>query len=208
MAKQLEITGQKFNSLTAIKKVSIDGHGAMRWLFKCDCGNDFIAVGSTVKSGGIHSCGCVKFETPSKTHGLSRTREHEAWCRIIQRCYDKNDKAYDSYGGRGILMSKQWRHSFETFLKDMGKKPSPKHSIERKDNNKGYSKTNCKWATKKEQARNRRSNHILHINGKKKCIIEWCEYFGLSWHTFKTRRRNRVPMDQIFLPPGKVKYPK
>jgi len=205
---QIDITGQKFNTLTAVKKVSVDGHGALEWLFKCDCGNDFIAVGSTVKSGGIHSCGCVKFESPSKTHGLSKTKEYNSWASIIARCENSKDTSYFRYGGRGIKMCERWRNSFEFFILDMGMSPSDSHSIDRKDNNKGYDPENCRWATKKEQALNRRSNNRIEIEGVTKCVTEWCEHFGISWHTYKTRKRNGVPLMQRFLPPNTIRYPK
>jgi hypothetical protein len=179
--------------------VSLEGKdkwGALVWSFKCDCGTNKSIVASRVIGGFVSHCGC---ETPQKgTHRLSRTKEYNTWCRIIVRCYNENSPGYSDYGGRGIFMSDSWRNSFETFFADMGEAPSNKHSIDRIENDKGYYKENCRWATSKEQARNRRSNNVVEINGVKKCVLEWCEHYGVSWHTFKTRRRRGVSMDMIF----------
>lgn len=199
------IEGVKYGYLTAIREVGRTKHGAITWLFKCDCGNERIATAYEVKNGSPSSCGC-KNVSPSKTHGLSRTKEYNTWARIIQRCEDENYTGYSQYGGRGIKMCRRWRGSFILFLKDMGSAPSKKHSIDRINNNKGYYPSNCRWATNKQQCRNRRSNNIIEIGGVKKCIIEWCEFYGLSWHTFKTRRRQGVPIEKIFLPPRTITY--
>lgn len=205
--KTRNIEGNKYGYLTAIKEVGRTKHGAITWLFKCDCGNERIATAYEVKNGRPYSCGCMNL-IASKTHGLSKTTEYHIWSGMVARCYDENNPNYFNYGGRGIKMCKIWRNSFEAFLSDMGNRPSPNHTIDRIDNDMGYCKENCRWATAKEQSRNRRSNNILEINGVKKCIMEWCEFYNISWHTFKTRRRMGVPISNIFLPPRhkNIKY--
>lgn len=105
-------------------------------------------------------------------------REYEIWKAMRQRCLNKKNKAYKNYGGRGIKISKEW-NSFETFLKDMGRKPDKK-SLDRINNESNYSKENCRWATRKLQSRNKRNNRILELNGEKKILQDWANEFKIS----------------------------
>lgn len=198
------IEGKKFGYLTAVKEVGRTKHGAITWLFLCDCGNERVATGYEVVSGVCYSCGCKNIPN-NLTHGMCRTKEYNTWCRIISRCYNVKNPNYYRYGGRGIKMCDRWRNSFDDFLIDMGLAPSKKHSIDRIDNNGNYEKDNCRWATPVEQSRNRSSNRIIEINGEKKCMIEWCEHFKISWHTVKTRLRRGEQIPDIFLPPNTFK---
>jgi hypothetical protein len=106
--------------------------------------------------------------------------EFRIWDGILQRCLNENSPAYQSYGGRGISVCERWRTSFENFFADMGEKPSPLHTIDRIDNNGNYEPDNCRWATKKEQGRNKRNNKRIVFRGEEKTLSEWGEIFGLS----------------------------
>lgn len=114
-----------------------------------------------------------------KTHGLSKSLEYKSWSHMKERCYNIKCKKYPSYGARGIKICDRWRNSFENFLQDMGLKPGKEYTIERKDNNSDYSPNNCKWATPKEQARNKRGNKTITFNNKSQTIIEWSEELGI-----------------------------
>ncbi len=111
-------------------------------------------------------------------HNLSGTRIYRIWDGMIQRCYNKNSINYDNYGGRGIVVCNRWRHSVENFFNDMGNPPSLKHTLDRRKNNKGYSKSNCRWATKQEQANNTRRVQkeipFYEIDDIKRTLPEWC----------------------------------
>lgn len=110
-------------------------------------------------------------------HGHSKrgrwSKIYRAWADIIQRCTNSNNKQWKNYGGRGIIICDRWLYSFTNFLKDMGKPPGSEYSIDRIDNNKGYYKENCQWATPKQQARNTRKNRLVTHNGKTQCISIW-----------------------------------
>ncbi len=141
--------------------------------------------------------GCVY-----ESHGLSGTPEHKIWKGITKRCYNPKCAQYDDYGGRGIGMCDRWQGpaGFTNFLSDMGPRPSPKHSIDRIDNNKGYGPENCRWATRSEQARNKRNNRMFTINGKTQTISAWCEELNLKYHTVYGRFYRTKSSADIFRP--------
>lgn len=113
--------------------------------------------------------------------------EYVVWCAIIQRCTNKNNPAYKYYGGRGIKVCRRWRDSFKLFLKDMGLRPTSGHSIERKKNNVGYTPTNCVWATRTEQANNKRNNRVLTYNNETATLSEWARRKGMKPRTLGMR---------------------
>lgn len=123
---------------------------------KCECGKIVTVDRADLHSGNTKSCGCLHREITT-THGMTKTSEYNTWKGIIQRCTNLNNPAHKDYGGRGITVCPEWLHSFENFFKDMGVKPIG-FTIERTDNDLGYSKKNCIWATRAEQQRNQRIN--------------------------------------------------
>lgn len=152
--KSVDITGKKFNKLTAIK-FSHTEKNTRFWLFKCDCGIEKIIVKSKVITGRSKSCGCGKIDH-LVTHGLTcRPKKnylkiYRTWMGMKNRCHCPTSKAYELYGMKGIFVCDEW-HRFENFYKDMGDPPTKRHSIDRIDPTKGYSKNNCRWATFAEQ---------------------------------------------------------
>ena len=184
------VTGKKFNRLTVLQRVANEECGIARWLCVCECGNETLVRGAHLKSGSIKSCGCFKKDRMSIVntkykHGIAKTYAYRSWKGMLQRCYNSKNARYKDYGGRGIIVCERWKH-LENFLEDMGERPKGL-TIERIDNNKGYSPDNCKWATWKEQNRNRRSNHLVTYQGETKCLIEWAEALGIKYHILSNR---------------------
>lgn len=147
------------NALKLVQaKVSVDHNRNVIDLYGCICGNLFKTRRASVRSGHTKSCGCLRDSSTSerfRTHGRSRTSEFYTWQALIQRCTNVNDSGWKHYGGRGITVCSEWLNSFETFLSDMGPRP-PGLSLDRIDNDKGYSKDNCRWATIEVQNNNKR----------------------------------------------------
>lgn len=179
-----------------IVRISGRQRGAVLWECICICrkGTVLHVRASRLREvllGKVNhmGCGCrTDGNGPKETHGLSKTREYAAWCGMRERCYDKDSPQYHRYGGRGIRICDRWLDSFETFYKDMGKRPSPHHSIDRVDNDGDYAPDNCRWATNVEQQRNMKTNHNVTFRGKRQCVTAWAEEFGLDI----TRFRNYV----------------
>lgn len=182
---------KKYAKLTPIKFVGIGKNKAKfhLWLFRCDCGKEIVEALSVVHRGRRISCGCSLIGNQhNRQHGYKNSRIYRIWSQMKVRSLNPNHIAYDRYGGRGIKLCKRWHH-FVNFLKDMGHPPSSKHTLDRLDNNKGYSKANCRWATKLEQNRNARTNVRVKFKGQTKCLSEWAEYVGIPYLRLWARYR-------------------
>ncbi len=131
------------------------------------------------------------------THGMSRSPEYQVWRSILKRCHNPKAIDYDRYGGRGIAVCESWRLSFSDFYRDIGPRPSYLHSIERKNNELGYSPENCCWGTAHEQYRNRRSTKLIEIDGEIKISSDWARDFGLPPSVFSNRLRAGWSIDRI-----------
>ena len=192
MRKEIIKKGDKFNRLTAIRFDHRDKRCQLYWLFRCSCGNEKVIRVDSVKGGNVKSCGCLLKEVASKslikmntTHGMSKTREYTSWAGMKDRCLNRNRKYYKDYGGRGITICKRWMR-FENFYADMGNRPAGT-TLDRIDNNKGYYKENCRWATMKEQGNNKRDNHLLTFDGKTQNISQWADSIRIKHTALRTR---------------------
>ena len=194
------LLGQRFGRLTIISGVTSDDNRNARWLCLCECGTSTIVAARNLKSGGTRSCGCLHDEAsssrwrskkhPNYKHGDCTRKgaapEFMSWVNMLSRCYNPKAKNFQDYGGRGITVCDDW-HNYVNFLSSMGRRPSPYHSIERIDNNGGYDPLNCRWATRKEQANNRRTNHNITFNNHTMTMTEWARRAGIKRSTLWMR---------------------
>ena len=187
------MTGRKFSRLTVLslshKKQSNRDYF---WNTICDCGTLGVVSGSAMRRGLTKSCGCLMVDnmklvaSQNITHGLTNTPTYHSWASMIQRCTNKNNEKYKTYGGRGISVCPEW-FSFGNFLRDMGEK-SPGSTIHRIDNDKGYNKSNCVWCNShKTQARLKTSNTIVKWNGESHCLAEWSEIMNIPFTALRMR---------------------
>lgn len=203
MGKFIDLTGQKFDRLYVASYFGVVNKKSI-YNVVCDCGNKILVESNNLKTGHTKSCGCLCKEINKNrmsTHKMSMDPIYKVYLSIKARCYNKKSHAYKHYGGRGIVMSDRWLNSFEDFLADMGPRPSPKYSIDRKDNNKGYTTENCRWATKSEQGRNTRCN--IKVKNTTTGVIydsiaEAAESVNMDykifWQLLKRNKTNKINM--------------
>ena len=187
--RMIDLVGQRFGRLVVTERVENSKDGQAKWKCKCDCGNDCIAFGNNLRRGHTTSCGCLNDEKRIKTHtthGMSDSRIAQVFSHMKDRCNNPNNTRYASYGGRGIKICPEWMNDPESFYKwayENGYREDAAYgedTIERIDNNKGYSPENCRIAPIKEQCNNRRTNLFIEHNGERKTLAQWRDYFGMT----------------------------
>ena len=204
MPKRIDLTGQTFNRLTVIGYAGPDTTGRATWHCRCACGGEKIAKAHELKRGNTASCGCLAQEqrqaaAQSRCHDYSRANwpcERKAWEGMIRRCTDPAWPQWADYGGRGITVCDRWRVSFQAFADDMGRAPVG-GSLDRIDNALGYSPENCRWATRVEQANNRRTNRPLTWNGKTQNVSEWAAELGIPRATLYQRLHKGWSVERV-----------
>lgn len=187
-----DLIGRKFGRLTVLERYPEKKRGYIQWVCKCQCGNIIVVRSDLLKSGNTRSCGCLSKEIHSMrcrelglaraTHKKSNTRLYKIYANMKDRCYNKNNHAYKDYGLRGITICKEWLESFNVFYEwAINNGYEDNLTIDRKDNNLGYSPNNCRWITKTEQCFNTRHNKFITYNNKTQTLKEWTDELGLSY---------------------------
>lgn len=182
--------GSIFSRMEVIGWHGVNSHQQSLYLCKCVCGKQKVVMGSQLKNGKTRSCGCLAAELFKKRvtkHGLSSGSIYSIWAQMRRRCRSAKATFYSHYGGRGIKVCERWNKSFENFLADMGPRPSPKHTLDRRDNDGNYEPSNCRWATKKEQALNKSNTVLIKHDGQTLCLLDWSVKCGVSEGTLRMR---------------------
>lgn len=202
--RKTDISNNRFGKLLAVKRVENKiyncGQVKHRWLFACDCGEKKEILKHSVTSGNTSSCGCV-YREDRKIHGMHKHYMYKIYHAMKSRCTNKTNKAYKNYGGRGLSVSDAWANSFETFYKDMGERPAKGYSIERIDNNKGYSKENCDWANSFEQNSNQRNSIKHEFLGKSVNAYDLGRFSGINPSTIACRLKKGMNVYMVITKP-------
>jgi hypothetical protein len=188
MPKIIDLTGQKFGRLTAVRLVATPEHinpitRSKFWAARCECGTEIVVVGNNLRNGNTKSCGCWKRDNGTiqgTKYGMYSLPERKIWQAAIERCENPNNKGYPRYGARGVKMFEGWRNDFQAFYEYVGPRPSPKHSLDRINVNGNYEPGNVRWATIKEQQRNKRNTVFLEHNGRRMSLNDWAEETGIA----------------------------
>jgi hypothetical protein len=200
--------GKRFGAIVVVGEAEhrlLCGQLRRQWLLRCDCGTELKRTVSQANSGRTTACDACAVKKRVK-HGESHSKgqaisiEYMIWNGLRNRCNNPKDKNYPRYGGRGIAVCERW-NSYQRFLADMGRRPTPDHSIDRIDNDKGYEPGNCRWATPLEQGRNRRNNRLLTFNGKTQGLSVWAEELGGSGEALGGRLRRGHVLDVALTQP-------
>lgn len=212
------LIGQKFGRWT-VQAVAAKRGSKLAWRCICDCGQSRDVIGENLVSGKSLSCGCLTSERPRTTYAHSKAdiplelwsthrSEIHAWYGMFRRCDNPADKKYPEYGGRGIGICDRWRHGADgksglaCFLEDMGPRPGPKHSLDRKNNDLGYEPSNCRWATKLTQTENKRDARQLTYGGRTQSLKAWAVEFGLTAPALRYRLDvNKMPIERALTMP-------
>lgn len=188
--------GARFDSLVVEGEVGRDHHANVVWQCRCDCGQLTTAITNKLVRGRKRSCGCKQLEyigESCSTHGETRggrpSSEFSIWQGMLARCSNPDHARWHRYGGRGIKVCDRWL-TFSNFLSDMGRRPSLRHSLDRKDNNGNYDPENCRWATRAEQNANMCTNVRLALDGRDLTVSEWSRETGIGVATLSQRIRH------------------
>ncbi len=197
-----DLTGRRFGRLVALAPVGRSGRRVM-WMCQCDCGKEHAVGADHLTRNMTISCGCHRKQMTAdrRTHGMSRSPEYGIWSNMKTRCYNPHVDSYADYGARGIVVCDAWRSSFEAFIADMGRRPGPKHELDRIDNSGPYSPQNCRWVTRRQNANNKRSNILLTVDGVTRAIGEWATLMGVSYSMILRRVMSKWPdRDAVLIP--------
>ena len=199
MSKLKDLTGQRFGRLSVIERAENSNAGKSRWKCLCDCGNETIVQSAHLISGHTQSCGCLN----GQNHGMYGSRYYILWIAIKNRCLNPNFKYYKNYGGRGITICDEWRNDFKSFydyvsqLEHFGEEGL---TLDRINNNGNYEPDNLRWADKKTQSENKRTNIIVEYDGKKITLKESSKKSGINYGTLKSRYHAGDRGDKLFRP--------
>lgn len=206
-----DVIGKRFGRLIVIKYLELEERTKKEesWLCKCDCGNYTTSSYSSLKNGNKKSCGCLALENSKRPrkHGMAKTRIWNIYQNMVRRCNNENDPAYKNYGGRGISVCDKWTGedgmkrffdwSFENGYKD-------DLEIDRINVDGNYEPSNCRWATSKQQNRNRRDNIQIKYKGKTQTLPDWCDELGLEYNMVYLRYRRGWDVERMFTQPKRI----
>lgn len=211
--KRLADVGERMHRMIVIGHLGTNPKGARILAVRCDCGTETTIANSAFLYGRNKSCGCWRRERTGRMNlrhgearvdGAAQTPEYAAWRSMIARCESRTWRDFPNYGGRGIRVCDRWRHSFDAFVSDVGRRPSSTHSLDRIDVDGNYESGNVRWATLEEQANNKRNTLRLTVRGETKTATEWMRIAGLTRRALDARIASGWTPEQIVDTPLRI----
>lgn len=203
--KAIDISGQRFGMLTAIKMVGKNERNNALWLCMCDCGGECVRATVELRKRDNHSCGCMakehlrKMSDKNITHEMTGSRIYGCYKGMMSRCYRPNDIHFPAYGGRGIIVCDEWKNNSKAFIDwALTNGYSDDLTIERIDVNGNYEPSNCKWIPMSEQYDNKQKNIMIEWNGEKHCAAYWSRVTGINANTIRWRYKHGWDVERIF----------
>lgn len=196
--KKIDLIRKRFGKLTVLSYAGVNQSKKSMWLCKCDCGNEKVIRGNDLQTGNTQSCGCIHSEQVAERNrqtakkndnAITKTRLYSIWRGMVKRCHNPSYREFKYYGGRGIKVCDEWR-KFKNFYDDMFGTYDDTLTIERLDVNGDYCKDNCMWATREEQANNRRGNVFITVDGITDTVSRTCRRYNVKYSVVSTRLRN------------------
>lgn len=198
-----DLLGQRFGRLVVIEDYGFDKWNLRKWLCKCDCGTIKPIHARNLIIGRTQSCKCLQKDFVAKltlSHGMATTPEYNSWKSMIARCDNPTSIGYGNYGERGIRVAPEW-YDFKVFYEAVGPRPGPNYTIDRIDNDGNYEPRNVRWATRKQQQRNKRDTVLFSFRGEAKTLIEWAEIFHIQYATLRQRLKANWPIERALTEP-------
>lgn len=206
--RNCNMIGRKFGRLIVLELDGKTSNCLLAYKCRCECGTVKTVCGSCLRRGLTKSCGCLLFEgragkdNPSYIHGLTNSQTYRSWANMIQRCTNPHNHKWPRYGGRGIKICAEWM-VFANFLRDMGPSPAG-FSIERKDVNGDYEKSNCCWLHHPLQGKNKTNHRLITFNGMTKPFFAWAEHLGISYGALRQRLQHGWSIERALTQPQRV----
>jgi hypothetical protein len=208
MPTRIDVVGQRLGRVTVLRDGNKKQSGRRTVDCRCECGTEFNCEPRDLLRGKTKSCGCYQRDAVSRssarrvTHGMTGTPEYNSWIKMKARCNNIEDAKYPDYGGRGIKVCLAWDDDFERFYRDLGSKPAADFTLDRIDVNGNYEPENCRWASPKEQSRNKRSHRFVEYMGREMPLSEACELAGINYRTALYRLNTGGTWQPLPTPPA------
>ena len=202
-----DLVGLTFGRLKVKHFSHVDSKRRACWICECECGGLKTASTWHLRRARVQSCGCLHSEAARKQGLANRTvpiecqSEYTTWLNIKARCLNPKSHNYKDYGGRGVSVCSNWKNDFARFLQDVGKKPTPDHQLDRINNDRNYEPGNVRWATKIENANNKRNSRFLTYNDETLTIAQWARKVGIKVYTIHTRLNAAWSVNRVLTTP-------
>lgn len=208
MKKVIDLTGKRFGKLVVIEQSDLRKNNHIVWVCKCDCGNEYLVRGNSLRNGTTKHCGCDRHKYLQNSD-QNKIRLRGIWRGMKDRCYNRNHRQYKNWGGRGIGVCSDWLNNFESFYNwAISNSYNENLTLDRIDVDKNYGPDNCRWVTMKEQCSNKTNNVVLNFKGEIKTLPKWASQYNIPRRTLYSRLTSGWSVEKALTTPVRKKNQK